>query len=82
MIWTILNSYLSGMPQDFESLSAKDAEKIMQAWADAQRTSAGRPDIGKLEFNWVNANGTNVCWAFYHRNGKQLEFMKIAGGTK
>lgn len=69
MNWTILTSYLSGMPQEFESLSIKDAEVIMQAWADAKRTRSDRPEIGKL--HWIIWNGIETCTAFFHRGGKQ-----------
>jgi hypothetical protein len=73
IVYSIVRSYLSGMPQTFEAQNDNDAENIMQAWADAKRLRRDRPAIGKLTFDW----STDQCDARFTRNGKSVLFMTI-----
>lgn len=72
-IYAITRSYLSGMPETFEAQTDKDAEEIMQRWADAKKVRRDRPAIGKLTFDW----STDQCDARFRRNGKSIVFMTI-----
>lgn len=72
-VYMITRSYLSGMPSTFEAMNDKDAENIMQSWADNKAVRRDRPAIGKLEFDW----STDQCDARFMRNGKSLVFMTI-----
>lgn len=69
MIWMIRTSHLRNMPLDFESLSPRDAEGIMQAWADNSKER-----FAKLSFVWF---GSRICEAFFKRQGREQSFMKI-----
>lgn len=72
-VYSIVRSYLSGMPQTFEAMNDKDAESIMQSWADAKKVRRDRPAIGKLSFDW----STDQCDARFTRGGKSFLFMTI-----
>lgn len=67
MLWTVIKAHYPSMPLAFESMNAKDAEGIVQAWADKRH-------LGKLAFQWKD---TNNCFCFFRQRGVDQLFMKM-----
>lgn len=54
------------LPIEFEAMHRRDAQVIMQAWAD-------RLTIGRLEYNWSESG----CGVFFWRNGIRERFATL-----